>query len=360
MLLTGPCTTSCALFLHFDMIFNESIMARCHRVSHNEETIELPLSPCNTSIIALSTHTNTANDWNTTYRSQPHTQTYSDSFEFIPIATDITDIPSASIEMKTSDHDSHLGAVFHDIIMDTIIHEFDEDPTITNNEDTQLLETEYSISSSYHVHEIPSIATKHRFQAIKDVECYLTFKRTLWIMTLFAIGTYQFFYYRLYYISGLLAYTSCVLYGLLFLPCIAYNLINYCCSWILLVIRLFHMISILILFSGVESCKYYYFGHDVNALSKLCQLLYMSLFIAMISCWMMDFYVIDYPRFVVKKYKGIHCCRLEYLILPDGSWKNDMQPITSWDRVLTLILLLSSFGSMMLSDITIRKMEMDM
>eukprot|EP01084_Bolivina_argentea_P105292 188507_1 len=290
-----------------------------------------------------------------------------------------------------TEHD-HIGGIYHDVLYDNLIHEFDEtyvsdddddDDDIDENGTPDVMEfnsvflnSESTASSSVCSYEYPSKEssssvrkTESRLQTIKEIEFYLSCKRILWITTLFAVGAHEFIYYDHYYICGLFAWITCVLYMIL-LTITFNNKYNISwCSFTLVMVRLFHMVSVISLCFGVFHCQYTYniktlpFKNE-DKISMLNQnlktfekYLYASIFIAIISCWIQNFYVIKYNEFVVKTGRGIYCSSVEYFILENGLWRNDMQPITFIDRLFAYILLLATFGAIMVCVMSINRME---
>ena len=283
--------------------------------------------------------------------------------------------PSSFKSITTKDTDSHIGQVFHDLVFDAMIHEFDEEPTKIN--DTPSLSSSSLTVSSLPSSSSSSITNKNklinnnhhaRLQKLNDFECYLNFKRILSLITLFAICSYQFIYFRHYYISGIFSFITFILYLLLFIKKINILISKYYYfSFLLLVIRLFHLISIFTLMFGVITCQYHFklerktnhYKYTITYILMLERVLYVLLIIAMLSCLLQNFYIIKYTQFIICRFRGIYCNYLEFIILKNGLWRNDIEPISSFDRLLTFLLLLTTFSSIMISIICINRMEID-
>ena len=280
--------------------------------------------------------------------------------------------PSTFLSLTTSkDHDSHIGQIFHDVVFDEMIHEFDESQFSHHDHDQQqiidssLTTTITTTTTKTNNNNNNNNNINDQLQTINDFQCYLNFKRILCLLTLFSIGLYQFMYYKHYFLSFLFPLITFILYLLLFIKKINILISSYYyCSYFLLIVRIFHIISIFTLFFGVITCQYH-FNIDninnkilINYILFLERILYISLIIATLSCLLQNFYIIKYDKFIISRFKGIYCYYLEFHILKNGKWRNDIQPISSFDRLLTFILLLSSFSSIMISIICINRMEL--
>ena len=205
--------------------------------------------------------------------------------------------------------------------------------------------------------------TQQRENAINHFEFYITLRNILSLIALFAVAVTQFVFYRYYYLSGILVSFTFLLYILLFIPLVYENLSeSYWCSFGVVVIRIFHMVSILTIFSGVETCLYHYnkkVQDTINDdyINTLKILLYILIGFSILFTYTQNIYVIKYDNFMVYRWKLFYCCRGQYSINEDGSWRGDLNPITGCDGWITLLLFITTFACIIITVISINKME---
>eukprot|EP01083_Nonionella_stella_P001843 5294_1 len=197
-------------------------------------------------------------------------------------------------------------------------------------------------------------------------EFYVNLRNMVSILTLIAIGTMQFVYYRYYYLCGVFTSITAMFYMLLFVPRISHSLSEEClCAFALIVIRLFHIMSLLTIFVGVETCLFHYervvhSTQDNGDLDVWIGLLWTCIIAAIVMCILQNVYVIKYDEFVVVKWKLVYCCKGQYYINNDGSWRADLHPISGCDGLLTTGVFITTFAAVISGVVSIHKMEMIM
>ena len=213
--------------------------------------------------------------------------------------------------------------------------------------------------------------TKAREDTVNNFEIFLQIRNALSWIAILTIGIMELVYWRYYFLFGILNIITVIMYILLHFPQIYMQLSeSFMCSFMLVVIRIFHITCIVTIFSGVETCLYHY-QRNVDKdlvdprsdamIQTLRGLLYGFIALTVIFAYLQNIFVIKYDEFVVYKWKLFYCLRKDYHVMKDGKWRSDLSPYhVGCDGLITFALLIFTWICVAVSVVCIVKMELIM
>ena len=213
--------------------------------------------------------------------------------------------------------------------------------------------------------------TKAREDTVNNFEIFLQIRNALSWIAILTIGIMELVYWRYYFLFGILNIITVIMYILLHFPQIYMQLSeSFMCSFMLVVIRIFHITCIVTIFSGVETCLYHY-QRNVDRdlvdprsdamIQTLRGLLYGFIALTVIFAYLQNIFVIKYDEFVVYKWKLFYCLRKDYHVMKDGKWRSDLSPYhVGCDGLITFALLIFTWICVAVSVVCIVKMELIM
>ena len=204
-----------------------------------------------------------------------------------------------------------------------------------------------------------------RFVTMRGFELYLKIKWMLSLFSLIAIAFLQIVYFRYFWLCGLFSIICSFCYALICFRCIAHRMRqNFLCCFGLLIVRIFHIVSIFTIFGGVATCSFYFDFVVIkpekyaNELAAIKVAMWIFIALSILICSAQNFDILDFERCKLVRWKVLKCCKkTEYFINDNGSWNANVHPMSASDGCSNFFLFVCTLCAVILSFVCIIRME---